>query len=195
MKRYSMINMFKNIVILWSLTLGFSMVSCGQKNLQNTTKASPVMSKHIKIEMPQKVVPIQKDEKEWKSELGDFRYNVMREGGTERAFTGAYWNNHKEGIYVCAACGLPLFSSDTKFKSGTGWPSFYMPLSNQYILEKEDNSYGMHRVEVRCPRCGGHLGHVFNDGPKPTGKRYCINSISLEFVPETKEKKESNKKP
>ncbi len=143
------------------------------------------MSKKYKVEIPEEVVPIVKDESEWKNELGDFRYNVMRQGGTERAFTGAYWDNHKPGTYVCAACGLPIFSSKTKFNSGTGWPSFYAPLDPKYIQEKVDDSYGMHRTEVRCPRCGGHLGHVFNDGPKPTGMRYCINSISLEFVPQS----------
>ncbi|MCB9276226.1 MAG: peptide-methionine (R)-S-oxide reductase MsrB [Lewinellaceae bacterium] len=129
----------------------------------------------------QKVV---KTETEWKAELGEQAYHVLREGGTEPAFTGNFWNNKKEGVYICAGCGLPLFSSSTKFESGTGWPSFWKPLRQENILEVKDRSHGMTRIEVRCARCGGHQGHVFDDGPKPTGLRYCINSVALNFVPE-----------
>lgn len=128
------------------------------------------------------LVKIVKTNDEWKKELTEMEYYVLREKGTERAFTGDLWDNHEKGTFICAACGLPLFSSDTKFESGTGWPSFYQPIKPEYIADEEDRSYGMTRDEVLCARCGGHQGHVFADGPPPTGLRYCINSVSLDFV-------------
>lgn len=131
-----------------------------------------------------KLVKITKTDAEWKAQLTDLEYTVLRKEGTERAFSGDLWNNHEKGTYICAGCGLPLFSSETKFESGTGWPSFYQPLKPEYVAEIEDRSYGMTRVEVECARCGGHLGHVFDDGPKPTGLRYCMNSVSMDFVKE-----------
>lgn len=118
---------------------------------------------------------------EWKEQLSDFEYYVIRDKGTERAFSGKYWDNKKSGVYTCAACGLELFHSKTKFRSGTGWPSFYEPIKEAYILEDTDYLLGYPRTEVMCARCDGHLGHVFPDGPKPTGLRYCINSVSLDF--------------
>ncbi|NND32861.1 MAG: peptide-methionine (R)-S-oxide reductase MsrB [Saprospiraceae bacterium] len=128
--------------------------------------------------------PIEKSEAEWRTELSEQEYYVLREKGTERAFTGRYWDNKSDGIYTCAGCNLPLFDSDTKFKSGTGWPSFYMPLYANTVAEESDHSHGMVRTEVLCARCGGHLGHLFPDGPAPTGLRYCINGVSLKFEEE-----------
>ena len=131
---------------------------------------------------------IVKTDAEWRTELDPEQYRILRENGTEMAFTGQYWNNHEHGTYRCGACGLPLFLSDTKFESGTGWPSFFRPASENAVTTDEDSTLGMRRVEVRCARCGGHLGHVFDDGPRPTGMRYCLNSGALAFEP-TKETK------
>lgn len=124
---------------------------------------------------------IEKTDEEWKGVLTPEQFRVLRQAGTEHAFSGEYWDSHEQGIYRCAGCGEELFDSSTKFDSGCGWPSFYEGLDPEKIEEHEDTSFGMRRVEVVCKKCGGHLGHVFPDGPKPTGMRYCINSASLKF--------------
>jgi peptide-methionine (R)-S-oxide reductase len=129
------------------------------------------------------VQKITRTEEEWRRLLMPEQYRILREHGTEPAFTGAYWNHKEPGIYRCAGCGLPLFSSEAKYDSGTGWPSFYAPIDPAHVETSDDYSLGMHRIEVHCAACGGHLGHVFPDGPPPTGLRYCINSAALVFEP------------
>ncbi|HEX6309962.1 MAG TPA: peptide-methionine (R)-S-oxide reductase MsrB [Longimicrobiales bacterium] len=134
-----------------------------------------------------------KSEEEWRRELGPDQYHILREKGTERPFTGEYVNEKTAGVYRCAACDTPLFSSDTKYDSGSGWPSFYEPLDEENVATADDRSHGMHRVEVLCASCESHLGHVFPDGPRPTGLRYCINSASLRLDPSTSPKQEEDK--
>ncbi len=124
---------------------------------------------------------IVKSDEEWKKEMTPEEFQVMRKQGTERAGTGKLLNNHEKGVYVCGACGLELFSSDTKYESGTGWPSFWAPIDDTHVETESDWAWGMKRTEVHCARCGAHLGHVFDDGPRPTGQRYCMNSVSLDF--------------
>jgi peptide-methionine (R)-S-oxide reductase len=126
---------------------------------------------------------ITKTDEDWRARLTPEQYHVTREAGTERAFTGKYWKTKAPGTYHCVGCGAPLFTSETKYDSGSGWPSFYAPIDPKNIEELEDSSYGMKRVEARCAHCGAHLGHVFEDGPKPTGLRYCMNSASLDHKP------------
>ena len=156
------------------LLFGIFLISCTNKNdfaQDSKPKEQPKKEK------------IMKTEEEWKKTLTPEQYRVLREKGTERAFTGKYYQNHDDGIYYCAACDNPLFTSKTKYESGSGWPSFYEPIPGG-IESETDNTLGMARTEVHCARCGGHLGHVFDDGPKPTGLRYCINSVSLDFKKE-----------
>ena len=138
------------------------------------------------VKMNTPIIKVNKTDKEWKKLLTPIQYYVARQKGTERAFSGEYNNNKKSGLYECSNCKNPLFHSDTKFNSGTGWPSYYQPLADTSVLELEDISFGMTRTEIICAKCDAHLGHVFKDGPKPTGLRYCINSVSLIFQKENK---------
>lgn len=147
----------------------------------------PKMKKDIKVYSVEQggmieTTRIDKSDAEWKEELSPEVYKILRRKGTEMACSGAYWKNDSEGVYRCAGCGTDLFVSSTKFTSSSGWPSFFQPVHDANIGTMRDTSFNMIRIEVHCERCGGHLGHIFDDGPKPTGKRYCINSLSLDFV-------------
>ena len=159
----------------WGWAVGAVLVVVGGMVGRSVAAPAPKPSAHV--------FPVTKTESEWRKQLTPMQYHVLREQGTEQAFTGATWNNHAKGTYVCAGCKQPLFSSETKFESGTGWPSFYQPIKPGAVLEKSDVSFGMTRTEVECSRCGGHLGDVFDDGPKPTGLRYCMNAAAMVFVP------------
>ncbi len=149
-------------------------------SLKPSFKKNPTQNQFNKGEQTM-IKKIKKSDKEWREILTPEQYHVMRQRGTERAFTGKYNDHYQKGVYVCAGCGTPLFSSETKYDHGSGWPSFTAPVDDDHIDYFDDLSHFMHRIETRCAVCGAHLGHVFNDGPAPTGKHYCINSVSLDF--------------
>lgn len=178
--------MFK-IFLFFLLAISFMLLlnNASQNNMSATAtnKGLSDSTKHKGNKMPDKII---KTDELWKKELTPEQYRILREKGTERAFTGKYWNNFEYGTYVCAGCGTSLFDSDTKFESGCGWPSYFDPIDSGRIIYREDTSYGMIRTEVLCAKCGGHLGHVFDDGPPPTGLRYCINSGSMKFIQKDK---------
>jgi len=165
------------------LTIPLAFVLFVTSSCQNTnTLTTP---KNQKIMDTEKIV---KTEEQWKKELTTEQYHILREKGTEAPYTGEYTDNMRKGKYVCAACGNELFTSEMKFKSHCGWPSFDNELGGDRVIKKPDNSFGMIRTEILCARCGGHLGHIFDDGPTATGNRYCVNSLSIKFIPEDKEK-------
>jgi peptide-methionine (R)-S-oxide reductase len=169
---------FKKTVLLVAITvlsLGCNSSKSSQNNEVNPNGKFVGLNGEI-------LGPLIKSDDDWQKELDEFEYHVLRQAGTEQAFSGKYWENHKKGTYTCRACDLPLFDSETKFDSGTGWPSFSDEYIKGHVARTSDNSLGMMRTEVHCARCGGHLGHLFPDGPEPTGLRYCINSVSLDFV-------------
>lgn len=166
----------------------FGVIAMYNNIVSQTTKETD-LKKEKKELIPNADGKIVLTDDEWRERLSEEEYHILREGGTERGGTGKLYHNKADGKYICAACGYELFSSDTKYDSGSGWPAFFKPSSDSSIAEKNDNSLGMSRIEVRCSRCGSHLGHMFDDGPNPTGLRYCVNSASLNFIPDSSETK------
>ncbi|MBX2926755.1 MAG: peptide-methionine (R)-S-oxide reductase MsrB [Saprospiraceae bacterium] len=172
-------HLFLSVALILALS-ALSNCNQAQTKVSGTQPSNPPAG--LEFPDPKTMSKVEKSDEEWLQQLGKPAFYVLRQAGTERAFTGDYWNSKEQGIYCCAGCRLPLFDSATKYDSGTGWPSYYQPIKKKYVAEHSDMTLGMKRTEVVCARCGGHLGHVFEDGPQPTGLRYCINSVSLTFV-------------
>ena len=174
---------YKKLILLFTgLFVLFILVTYNISN--SDTEKDTTMAKTDKPQLvPDSNGKISLTDEQWKKILTEEEYRILRQGGTERGGTGAYYHNKEKGKYLCAGCGYELFESDTKYDSGSGWPAFFKPASDSAIAEIDDSTLGMRRIEVRCSRCDGHLGHVFDDGPNPTGLRYCVNSASLQFKP------------
>ena len=182
---------FKGIVLVAiSCCFVVSVASSDARQKHSQAKASTASTRIKLYSVAQKGIimseKINKPDAEWQKELTPEQFEVTRRKGTERAFTGEYWDNHEKGLYKCVCCGTDLFTSDTKFESGTGWPSFSAPVAKENVETETDATHGMRRTEVQCRKCGAHLGHVFDDGPQPTGLRYCLNSAALKFEKEGK---------
>lgn len=180
-------NPLRHIIALIAIVFGLIpagswLVSCRQGGRTEHAGVTEVKNGHTTERDGSMTDRIYKTDEEWRSLLTPEQYGITRQKGTEPPFSGEYYNFHGKGVYLCVCCGAELFRSETKFESGSGWPSFYEPVSRNNITEDSDDSYGMRRIEIECSRCGAHLGHVFNDGPEPTGLRYCVNSASLRFV-------------
>lgn len=184
-------SIFMKLASAGLLFISVVVISCGQSTSSSTANSKSETAFHIKTMIPLEAPDyvwdgkeITKSEDEWKKQLSDISFEVTRHQGTERSFSGAYWDNHEDGIYYCICCGMPLFDSKTKFESGTGWPSFYAPINAKNIGSDTDMEIGYVRNEIHCARCGAHMGHVFDDAPsQPTGLRYCLDSASLIFKP------------
>jgi len=192
MKRFLLFSLNLTVTVFGSLFL-FSIISRALEPSSDQKITVRLVGPDGKLTPPVSVAKVQKTDEEWRKQLTPEQYRISRGKGTEPAFCGTLLDNHREGIYHCVSCGLPLFASDAKFNSGTGWPSFFQPVAKENIMTRQDDSDGMRRTEILCARCGAHLGHVFDDGPAQTGLRFCLNSAALTFVDKGKEIPEARK--